>query len=408
MRILVFPHAMELGGSQLNAIELAAAVRDRGHEVAVVSTAGVLVDKVSELGLEHIHLDPRVRSRPSWRAANQIRDLVERRSFEIVHGYEWPPALEAAASTFSRPARPVCTIMSMSVAPFLPRSLPITLGTQSLAGMARESGFRRVSVIEPPVDTRQNSLQTVSPLRREAVNVCESALLLVVVGRLVPELKLEGLLAACDATGRLTAEGVHAHLLIVGDGSARASVAAAAEAASALAGHRVVHLVGEQQDPRPAYASADIMLGMGGSAIRGMSFSKPLIVQGERGFWETLTPVSAPTFLKSGWYGQGRTDEGGPKGSQRLAQLVRQLKSSDRRAYLGSFGRQLVETHFSLRRAATVQEQVYQEALSSAEVPAASELVTSLLRAGIHQQARRVRSLWASVPTDDFNAVRPG
>ena len=35
MRVLVYPHAMEIGGSQLNAVETGAALRDRGHEVTV-------------------------------------------------------------------------------------------------------------------------------------------------------------------------------------------------------------------------------------------------------------------------------------------------------------------------------------------------------------------------------------
>ena len=405
MKILVFPHAMELGGSQLNAVELAAAVRDLGHEVQVISGDGVLVDRVRELGLEHILLDHRVRGRPSWRSVAQIGDLVGARGFDIVHGYEWPPALEAAAGVLRRPAGAVCTVMSMSVAPFLPRSLSLVVGTRSLADQARKSGFRHVSLIEPPVDAVQNAPDAMRPLPRKATEVCESALLLVVVGRLVPELKLEGLLAACDATGQLTAEGVHVHLLVVGNGSARHEVETAAEMASAHAGHRVVHLVGEMQDPRPAYAAADIVLGMGGSAIRGMSFSKPLIVQGEHGFWETLTPQTESLFKRQGWYGQGPPGSGRAQGSIRLAQLVRQLRSADRQAELGSFGRHLVETRFSLARAAVVQERVYRDCLHSPDALPARELMISMLKAGRHQQTRRIKSIWTSVPNDDFNAL---
>ena len=405
MKILVFPHAMELGGSQLNAIELAAAVRDRGHDVAVISGPGVLVDRVSELGLEHIRLDERLRGRPSWRVVAQLRSLAERRGFDIVHGYEWPPALESSVATMRRPAAPVCTVMSMTVAPFLPRSLPLVVGTKALADTAEASGFRHVSLIEPPVDTFQNAPTSVPPLPRQNTEVCGSALLLVVVGRLVPELKLEGVLAACDATGLLTAEGLHVHLLVVGSGPARDEVEAAAVTASALAGHRVVHLMGEMRDPRPAYAAADVVLGMGGSAIRGMSFSKPLIVQGEHGFWETLMPSTASRFLRQGWYGQGPPDDGREQGSRRLAGLVRQLRSADRRAELGSFGRQLVEERFSLERAAAVQEETYRDSLARPDTPPARELVAATLQAARHTQTRRFRSIWGSVPNDDFNAL---
>jgi hypothetical protein len=193
--------------------------------------------------------------------------------------------------------------------------------------------------------------------------------------------------------------------LVVGDGSARNAVATAADVASAQAGHRVVHLIGELQDPRPAYAAADIVLGMGGSAIRGASFSKPLIVQGENGFWQTLTPQTAPAFLENGWYGLGPSTNGAREGAARLATLVRQLLDDDRRSYLGRFGRELVESRFSLERAAIALEQIYCETLISPDQPALREVCSSVFKAIRHQQERRFRSLLTDVPVDDFNAV---
>jgi len=54
-----------------------------------------------------------------------------------------------------------------------------------------------------------------------------------------------------------------------------------------------------------------VVLGMGGSALRGLSFGKPLVVQGERGFWELLTPETLDRFLWQGWYGVGSGTEAG-------------------------------------------------------------------------------------------------
>jgi len=95
--VLVYPHTMETGGSPLNAVEIAAAVRDRGHEVMVVSRPGALVEMVRQLGLTHIPLDPRSRRTPSPRAAAHLTQLVRRHRLDVLHGYEWPPTLEAFA-----------------------------------------------------------------------------------------------------------------------------------------------------------------------------------------------------------------------------------------------------------------------------------------------------------------------
>ena len=44
---------------------------------------------------------------------------------------------------------------------------------------------------------------------------------------------------------------------------------------------------------------------MGGSALRSLAFSKPLVVQGESGFWQLLTEATVDDFLWTGWYGVG-------------------------------------------------------------------------------------------------------
>ena len=93
MKILVYPHTMELGGSQLNAIQLAAAVRDRGHEVIVLSEPGLLVERVRAMNLEHIEV-PAHRRRPSPGVMGTLARLVRDRGVDVVHGYEWPPILE--------------------------------------------------------------------------------------------------------------------------------------------------------------------------------------------------------------------------------------------------------------------------------------------------------------------------
>src|SRR3954454_4653462 len=98
LRTVVCPHSMELGGSQLNAIELAAAMQQRGHEVAVYSCPGELLNRVHELGVEHI---PATRSRiqPGPARSRDLLRLIHERDLDVVHGYEWPPILEGYAAT---------------------------------------------------------------------------------------------------------------------------------------------------------------------------------------------------------------------------------------------------------------------------------------------------------------------
>ena len=65
-------------------------------------------------------------------------------------------------------------------------------------------------------------------------------------------------------------------LVVVGDGRARGEVTRRAAKVNVAAGREVVLMTGEMEDPSPAYASADVVIGQGGSALRGMTFGKPL------------------------------------------------------------------------------------------------------------------------------------
>ena len=108
-------------------------------------------------------------------------------------------------------------------------------------------------------------------------------------------------------------------------------------------------------DPRPAYAAADIVIGMGGSALRGLAFAKPLIVVGEDGFSELLTPDNVSTFLSQGWYGRGPGSMGAGSSAMRAA-LQKLIDDPDLRKNLSASSRQLVLDRFSLKGAAQLQE----------------------------------------------------
>jgi glycosyltransferase involved in cell wall biosynthesis len=403
MKIIVYAHSMEIGGSQLNAIEIGAAVQRLGHAVILVGEPGPLASTAGRLGLEHCVIPDR-RRRPSLRVMRLLLDLVRRRGIDVVHGYEWPPVLEAWLAPHLRWGTTVVgTVMSSTVAPFLPRSLPLVVGTEQQRRRCYSDGYRSVTLLEPPVDVQSNAPDVDGASFRAALALEPDVLLVVVVCRLARELKLEGLLSACRTIGQLAREGVPVRLLIVGDGPVRANVEEEAARANALAGARAVLVAGELQDPRPAYASADIMLGMGGSALRGMAFGKPLIVQGERGFWQLCDEGSVGQFLDGGWYGLGD----GVDGTSRLrAQLVPLLTDPERRAHLGRFSRTLVVERFSLDHAARIQLDIYDRAAKESERPAAREVAQTLAMLGSYKLHRRWERLRGVAPSDDFNAIQ--
>jgi glycosyltransferase involved in cell wall biosynthesis len=405
MKILVYPHSMEIGGSQLNAVQLAGAVRDRGHEVIVISEPGPLTERVRAMGLEHREIPPH-RRRPSLEVIGILAHLVREHRVDIVHGYEWPPIIEAFFGPGLRHRTPIVgTVMSMSVARFLPRTVPLMVGTEQIREVALAAGHRRVTLLEPPVDTEADNPSVDGKGFRAQHGIQPDEILVAMVCRLVPELKLEGLLAACDAVGELACAGSRMRLVIVGDGRARNLVAERAAKANQTAGARVVRLAGEIADPRSAYAAADVVVGQGGSALRGMAFGKPLIIIGESGFSELLTSASAPIFLHQGWYGVGPGSLGSGVPALRVA-LQSLAASPELRRELGAFARQLVTDRFSLQRAAQRQEEEYVRAAQDHVAAAPMLLELSRSAAGVLGSKLRTKyQRWrGTAPADDSNA----
>lgn len=406
MRILVYPHTMEIGGSQLNAVELANGLARRGHQVTVVGEPGPLVDLVTANGLDHVEI-PLQRSRPSPTVIRILLREVRRRDIDVVHAFEWPPALEAWAA-FAPLRQPVVvgSIMSMSIAPFLPRDLPLTVGTRELLRRAQQSRFRQVRLLEPPVDTDANSPGYPAEGLRSLVTDQPDVLDVVVVSRLAFELKLPGLLEAVEAVALLP-DHLRARLVIVGDGPARAVVAAKVNEVNTQMGREVAVLVGEMRDPRAAYSAATVCLGMGGSALRAMAMGRPLIVQGERGFWETLTPDTAERFMTTGWYGIG---DGSPGVPRLTAQLTSLLASPSLREAVGDFGHKLVSEHYSLDSAAASMESWYQQLREPRRLPVRSvQLARAVPSAGqlfAYKIRRRYRRTRGAAAADDFNAAQ--
>ncbi len=353
MRVLVFAHRLELGGTQTNAIELAAAIRDRfDHQVLLFGIPGPAVELARQHRLAVLGA-PEAGFRPSAAVTRALREAVAEYGADLVHAWDWPQVLEAHLGLAMVGTVPVVgTSMSMVLERFLPRSVPMTFGTEEVSALARASWKAPVVTLEPPVDVEGNR-----PGAADGEAFCREwgidprLARIVVVSRLARSMKLESVL---DAVAAVEGLACPATLVVVGDGDGRPAVEDRGRVANRRLGRRAVVVTGPMVDPRPAYAAADIVLGMGGSALRAMAFARPVVVVGEGGFARVLDEESAGSFLWSGFYGVG----GG--GSQGLvAEIGRLVDDPDLCHRLGVLGRSIAVERFGLERAAERLEAFY-------------------------------------------------
>ncbi|WP_125778241.1 glycosyltransferase family 4 protein [Antribacter gilvus] len=365
-RVLVRLNSLELGGTQINAVDLAAALRAHGVESHLVGPRGSrpdgpsLLDVAAARGVTIEPYDPA----PGLRAhARQLAEVADRVRADLVHVYGswggdrpvfWGPALGGR--------RPwVHTVYEMQVAPVVFRHVPLVVGTGYLLDEAVDRPGRTV-LISPPVDTDADrpggadggSGADGAAFRRE-LGLADGEVLLGIVSRLDTDMKALPVEIAIDAVRHL-GDGVT--LAVVGTGDAEARLRERAAKVNAALGREAVRLLGPTADPRPAYDASDMVLGMGGSAARALAFGTPLVVQGEAGWSCLFEPATAEGLARNSYWSPDPV----PDPVATLVDAVRPLLGDPaRRIELGAFGREFALGRFGLPAMAERLAALYEE-----------------------------------------------
>lgn len=370
MRLLVGLHHLELGGSQLNALDFALAARDSGHEVIAFAvyqdrpgpvadmarTAGLQIELVRDVeeGNRLMPLRPTV--------ARKLTQLAKRERIDLVHAYEIPLIMDSFYGPHLKLGVPlVCTIYGFWIPWWLPRYPPLIVGAREIADTAAPLRTQPPVLIEPPVNTDTDNPTHVDGNAFRHMHGLGSEIVVGIVSRLEPTMKADGVELAIGAIRVMNDPRIR--LVVTGDGPSFDTLNKLAEEVNFDLGRRAVIMTGSLADPRPAYAAADITLGMGGSALRAMAFGNPLIVLGVQGFAKPCRPFNAQEFLLGGFYGVGSGD----LDPQPLASYIRELADRpELRSELGAFGAKLVSDRFSLKAASATLENSYASAMAQA------------------------------------------
>lgn len=348
MKIFVFAHRFDVGGSQVNAVDLAVALRDlHGHELVIFATPGNMVKVAEARGLRFLPA-PVVNFHPSPAMMRALVHAVRQERPDVMHVWDWWQCLDAyySAHLLLRIPMVVSDMGSDDIPRLLPKSLPTTFGTPEFVDMARAAGRSRVELLLPPVDVNLDrpGAVDIQPFR-ERFKIKAGDLTLVTVSRLVGPMKADSLRRSIDAVRRLGRD-LPLRFFIVGDGDIKGELEQLAAMANADLGREAVVLTGELLDPRPAYAAADIVIGMGGSALRAMAAGKPTIIVGIQGFSAPFTPETEAAFFYKGIYGKG---DGSPDNSRLVGDIRSLAKFPEQLPALGEYARQFVLKHFTIK-----------------------------------------------------------
>ena len=342
-RVLVFLNSLEMGGTQINAVDLADGVRSFGFEPHLAGWRGPTMGLVEVAGRRGLSIEVLQRSATSVGRARTVAALYQGLKPDLVHvygGVEARAGFWGAALLGRVPL--ILTVYEMRIPRNFYRSPALVVGTGYLAeAYAKRRG--PTVLISPPVDTTRDQVISAGGEQLDAGRPAQGRIRLVMVTRVDEAMKARHIEAAM-ATMRHLPE--HVDLTVVGTGDAMHRLSRLATDTNGELGRTAVQMVGEMTDPRPAYAAADIIMGMGSSAARGLSFGKPLVVIGEYGVPELFTPMSSLSIFHRSFWNERRPS----RETEAIEDLLQPLVQDQRlREELGVYGRGFAERNFSLR-----------------------------------------------------------
>lgn len=390
LSVVIGLEGLALGGCPINALDLGRALRERGHQVNVFAVDEdvrvSLIPYARQSGFD-VELLP-TRAGTAARA-RQIRRFAGQHDADVVHVFApWLGSAAAIAMGSRRRGIAVVTNWMMNNVRYVPRRTPMVVGTRSMQQDAQEWHAGRVWLMEPPVDV-SGELAGRDGARafRTEHGVGDEDIAAVIVGRVDSHMKAEGIRNAIGAVAALDSPNLR--LILVGDGNAFDEIQREAEGVNKQLGRSAVIMTGAIYDPRPAYAAADITLAMGGSALRSLTHGKPLIVLGENGFARQFGPDTVDYFVQYGYYGNEIID----RPVDLLRSILAQLLDAGRRAELGEFGREFVQSRFALDLTAERLDGIYRRELSEVGdwTQRSFDVAQMLGRALAHQASRRLR-----------------
>ena len=397
-RVLVQVNSLALGGTQINAVDTAWALREHGFESTLVGprdtlpTGDSLFDVAADRNVPLAIIDRPTTTRGG---AHDLARLAAAAGADLVHVYGASTFRAAYWGPCRLGRRPlVMTVYEMAVPPTTYRAPHLIVGTGYLVDDLQ--GRRgQVALVSPPVDLDRDAPGSADAQGFVASLGAGDGLRVVVVSRLDDLMKATGIEHAMQAIAQIPSQTLT--LVVVGTGPAEARLRDLAEQINSRMGRRAVVMTGAMADPRAAYDCADVVIGMGGSAARGLAFGKPLVVAGEFGYFRAFGPDSAAALYRNSFWSDESSRD--PVGELRR-ELEPLLRDGATRRRLGAFGRTFAEQNFGLGPMAARVAATYRDALTTY---GAGDWLSDL-----DLEIRQVASGGPPPPVPDTDAEREG
>jgi glycosyltransferase involved in cell wall biosynthesis len=306
-----------------------------------------------------------------WKVIPQLLNLCRQKKVAIWHGHEYKSNLLGLLLRRFWPMKLVTTVhgwvhhtnrtpLYYAIDRFcLPRYDRVICVSEDLRQRSLECRVspQQCVLIENAIDTDEFKRNSVGRGTRNELGLSSTAFVIGAVGRLSHE---KGFDLLIRALGQLRANGIDAHLLLVGDGEEKEALETQAVALNC---RFALHLAGFHTDIRPLYEAMDVFAlsslreGLPNVVLEAMAMEVPVIATRIAG---------VPKVIDDGRNGLLTT----PGSVEELTQgLARLFHDESLRCQLAEHGRRTIEDRYSLARRMQRIAGLYDELLERSGIP---------------------------------------
>lgn len=363
-RILMTLMGLEIGGVETHVVELARQMKRMGYEVIIASNGGVFEKELAEEGIRHYHAPLHTKKPSALRKSYRIlKRILREERIDLIHAHARIPAM-VCGWLHRRTKIPFVTSAHWVFKAGFPYNLLTDWGQKTVAVSEdiKQYLIKNYRLPEKDIIVTINGIDTEKFSSGADTEGIVKEFSLGGTTRIVYCSRMDTDRAAVAfqlvaLAPRLAKEIDGLEIVVVGGGNEYDRLVTLAEQVNGEIGRRVVVTTGARTDVNRFVAAADLFIGVSRAALEAMAAEKPVIVAGNEGYLGLFDREKFPTAVESNFTCRGCPM---PEEERLYEDIIRFFeKTEEERRELGSYGKEIIETHYSVARMASDTEKAY-------------------------------------------------
>lgn len=368
--ILLTTMRLDIGGAETHITELAKGLSKEGFKVIVASTGGVYEKELESSGIKHYKV-PLDNKKPHnvIKAYSLLKKIIIDEKIDLVHAHARIPGF-ICGLLHKKMGFPFVTTAHGTwktgyglryITNWGQKTVAVSEDIRKYLLQNYKISDKDIKVTINGIDTEKFSPDTDCSGIIKEFGINPDSKRIVYISRfdsdrsyIINQL-LEVIPKVADSVGKL-------NVIMVGSGNIIDLVKERAQAINAMTGNNTVIVTGSRTDINRFVSLADLFIGFGRSSLEALSAGKPLILAGNEGYIGILDESNLDAAIKSNFSGRGMSRADAGTFIEDIIKVLLHMSNEDR-AKLGAFGRNLIESSYSVRRMVQDNIEVYMQLL---------------------------------------------